>query len=325
MMRTLQEWEKRSGIVKNLQGKHIRAVFDKTFATESRAEGVFYYESPDKGRIDINPAKIQPGAKSKFKDPKTGEPYKLQPADPEKWICDGKTIWQVDEQARTAENFEIPPANQGQNIMEGPLPFLFGMPAELAIKRYKLEFAQVPKRGDKTIRLLLQPRWPQDAANWSKAMVTLDSRSFLPTRVQLVDPAGTSATIYTFSKVVANKNKLAFLPRIWRNDPFKVDLDKYRMIVKKDDRLPKVPALRGMSAKSAQKTLEDSKYQIKWIQGVAAPNKNLTYVVYLQEPRPGEPLAKGQFVHVTVYDKPGARKAAKPRVAKPKSGARSRQ
>src|SRR5690606_6588065 len=65
----LKQWEQASSRIQKLQGKHHRFVYDQVFHVEKRAEGYFYYEAPDKGRIDLKKADIPRGAVSQRKSP----------------------------------------------------------------------------------------------------------------------------------------------------------------------------------------------------------------------------------------------------------------
>ncbi len=51
----LEVWSKRTKAIKSLQGTHIRSTRDFSWGTETVAEGKFYVETPDKGRIDVGP------------------------------------------------------------------------------------------------------------------------------------------------------------------------------------------------------------------------------------------------------------------------------
>ena len=51
----LIEWSQRTKEIKHLQGRHCRATRNFEWGTESWAEGKFYVETPDKGRIDLAP------------------------------------------------------------------------------------------------------------------------------------------------------------------------------------------------------------------------------------------------------------------------------
>ncbi len=51
----LEEWSERTKQIKRLQGRHFRATRNFEWGNESWAEGQFYVETPDKGRIDMRP------------------------------------------------------------------------------------------------------------------------------------------------------------------------------------------------------------------------------------------------------------------------------
>jgi TIGR03009 family protein len=229
LQQVLEDWEKSSRTIESLQGEHRRFVYDKVFQVEKHAKGQFYYEAPDKGRIDISKIDVPPGAVGQMKGP-AGAPFKLQSDRPERWICTGQEIMQVNDEEKTVEVFSIPPDARGENIMEGPLPFLFGMPAEKAKRRYVLTLL---KQDENQIWLGVKPRWQQDAANWKEAKVILNRDTYLPSAVMLVDPTGNLETVYSFRKLEANyKGKRpGILQRIWPvKDPFKPDLDGYKLV-----------------------------------------------------------------------------------------------
>jgi len=305
MLQLLKDWERHSGMIKKLEGKHRRYVYDKMFKVEKRSYGEFYYEAPDKGRIDISAVKIRKGAVSKIIDKDTGKPYSLQADAPEEWICDGEGIWQINVAEKTAENIPIPPESRGKNIMEGPLPFLFGMPAKKAQARYHLAFnPRQPKEKRKTeIWLMIKPKLPSDAANWSSAKVVLDRATYLPNEVQMVDTSGNLITVYVFSKRKVNQNSI--LP--W-NNPFKPNLRGYAILPRNGGAAepgkgkPMLPVLIGMNGQKAQSTLKKLGYKVEFVRGVPAANPTLEYVVSAQVPRAGTPFAKGQTVRVTLFD-----------------------
>ncbi|HSG73234.1 MAG TPA: hypothetical protein VLA12_22655, partial [Planctomycetaceae bacterium] len=54
----LKTWENKTSGITKLSGTHRRFVYDFVFEVEKRADGKFYYESPDKGRIDIEVVEI---------------------------------------------------------------------------------------------------------------------------------------------------------------------------------------------------------------------------------------------------------------------------
>ena len=317
LMQLLQNWSNASASIQKLQGEHQRWVFDHVFQVEKRAVGVFYYEAPDKGRIDLRPAEIRRGQQSERKDAK-GNRYKLEADRAERWICNGQEIWQVNDPEKTIEIFPIPPANQGANIMDGPLPFLFGMPPDKALRRYRMEITEPP--ADKKVPgqswLTVHPRWQQDASNWREALVILDTTRWLPVAVRLIDPAGNLETVYSFSKLEPNKSDhLGWIRQVFPGtdkDVFRPELRGYRRnIVQAQASVEQpqrdvVPSVMNFRWEDAKSQLEKAGYKAKPLRGQATARTELTYVVYEQNPKPGTPLSKGETVSLTLYDKPAA-------------------
>ncbi len=162
----LLQWANATKDIPKLEGEHTRWIYDHVFQVEKRAIGSFYYEAPDKGRIDLEPdPKVHPGAVNSNKIGKNGKPFTIQPDQAEKWICDGQTIMQINDDEKTYESIQIPPQNQGHNIMDGPLPFLFGMPPEQAKKRFWLKLARPLNRPRSEERRVGKQRRSQGSAN----------------------------------------------------------------------------------------------------------------------------------------------------------------
>lgn len=234
----LKDWEINSAKVKKLVGDFKRFKYDKVFSVELRAEGKFAYESPDKGYYQFEGTEIPAGVKSRKsytdKDPNTGKivqvPFSLKPDTTEHWVCDGEYIFKINDRDRQFERVPIPPENRGQNIIDGPLPFLFGMKADRAKRRYTFEMMDSKPEFPSTVWLLVRPRLPMDASNWSEARVGINQKTFLPVAVMLTDPSGNSETVHLFSKVEANP-KQGILPALFGGgNPFQPDLRKYKMV-----------------------------------------------------------------------------------------------
>lgn len=306
MMRVLQNWEVATKKIQKLQGEHIRRIYDSVFKVEKRSVGRFYFEAPNKGRMDIRAPKME-NKLSERKD-EQGNPYKLEADRPESWICDGDYIYQVNEGEKLVEGVQLPEQVKGNNIVDAPLPFLFGMPAEKAKQRYELAFSSLrPKNWPKhEIWLEVKPRLPRDAAEWSSSTVILDTRTYLPHYVKMIDPSGNIETVYTFENCEANKINILF----W-NTPFQPPRLGYTQNIRKIQpaaTLVKngsiVPSTIGMSAEAANKIITQSGFEVEWKRGQPAKNDKLKYVVYEQEPAPRKPLNKGEKVTLTVYDAP---------------------
>ncbi len=315
LQQILVNWAAESAKIKKLQGQHTRVVYDSVFMVAKRATGEFYYESPDKGRIDIHQVsnikkdeKVEyPRGSKKF--------YKLQSDRPEKWICDGKTILQLDDVNKQGMSFEIPQQNQGQNIMDGPLPFLFGMPPEQAKRRYQIKLTN--DQHPKFVYLTVRPRWKSDAANYREAMLVLVRATYLPAAVRLIDPAGNLVTEYIFQQVEVNKPRRFF--DLAAKDPFKTPRG-YKINVARKEEPPQkarevppkkvaevrqVPNLLKMHWQQAQKVLKEHNYvagqTVIIHKGKAPANPEDHLLCYGQDPKPNTPRQPGQKLQLIFY------------------------
>ena len=312
----LVEWHKKSLEIKRLEGEHVRIIYDYVFGVATRAQGKFYYEAPDKGRIDLVPDPKGKGQQFKKINPNTNKPVVLtaQPDQPERWICDGQQVLVIDEVQKVAQQYPIPAAARGANIMDGPLPFLFGMPPAKAKQRYTMKLLQA---NAKDIDLIVYPKWKQDSANYKWARIRIERATMLPMAVQMLDPAGSRETVYTFPKVVKNPKK-GLLPNFfpWKEkDVFKPDLSKYdiqaaqvapeELAEKKPVTVPGnrqlVPSVIGFDFKQAEAILKKSGYTVKMLRGETATRNDLTYRVQKQVPAPKTAVQNGSVVALTLY------------------------
>lgn len=225
--KVLQDWEKQTSQFKKLAGGFTRFKYDRTFEVEIRAVGKFAYEAPDKGNYELRGAEFKKGDVSTQKG-KDGTPYKLESASAERWVCNGKEIIRINEKDRNFEKVPIPPESQGEKIIDGPLPFLFGMKAERAKKRY--ESLKLLKNTDTDIWLEVHPRMQEDAANWSKAVVMIKAKTYLPKAVKLFLPDG-GETVHVFDNLEINDGSI--ITQLFRANPFKPNLFGYKPILTK--------------------------------------------------------------------------------------------
>ncbi len=224
----LLDWSEHTKQIKTLAGKHFRSIRDYSYGTESLAEGKFYVEMPDKGRIDIGKytaPKPKPGDVKTYPAP-NGKNVDLTcklEQKRERWICDGRTVRVVDDNRSTYEEVPIPPSQQGANMIDGPLPFLLGMPPDKAKARYR--FKVLKKVDAERIWLEVKPKSQMDAAEWVRAWVLLNLRTYLPERVHLFNPAGTTETVYLFREI---ETKRGLLQNFFEGDPFHPNLWTYK-------------------------------------------------------------------------------------------------
>ena len=345
----LRDWAAASQMIERLEGEHLRRVYDMTYEVEKFSRGRFYFEKPDKGRINITPVAITPEMKElrasggvPTKKRKDGKPFELKSDKEECWSCDGLRVYEMDIAQKQARVAQLPADMQGQNIMDSPLPFLFGMPPEKAKRRFDMTLVRLDPKTKKA-SLHIEPRLPQDAGNWASADVILDLKTFLPDAVQLVDPAGTKITVYSFSGLKVNENQ--FFDKLFdQQDPktrFTPDLrgvnvnvqdggqaapiaengpaDPRSQLEQKSVERPQTatPALvnvQGLLHSEAVIQLERQGLKrakndkdannIILEAGPAAQKEDDVFTVKSQDPPAGTPLKKGMKVRLTIWTKP---------------------
>ena len=323
----LVNWEKFSAKVNSLSGSHRRFVYDRVFEVEKRADGKFYYEAPDKGRIDITEVELAEDEQSLRKN-KLGKPYRLESDIPEIWICDGQQIAQGIVPQKIYSVFNIPAEQQGRNIMDGPLPFLFGLPANIAIQRYSITLLDQTAENYVSLRIL--PRRQQDLQSWREAEVILNRKNYLPIAVKMVDPTGNRETVYRFDELEPNRpNNPIF--EIFGRTPFNIKLAMKGFkeikqnvaqqegqpgagprpnMAPQPDNPPSSPAekqlfmpdVSKMEWKAIQKMFADRGFQVEFRKAGPAPSPEQVFNVAVQEPKPGVPLKAGQKVTVHLFD-----------------------
>ena len=121
----------------------------------------------------------------------------------ERWMCDGKAIYEFDATQRKLKEYQLPKELQGKAITNGPLPFVFGAKAETMKQRYLMRIFTRPEVKDE-IWIEAWPRWQQDAANFHHVHVILDQKAMLPAALRLYDPNPKIHKVYGFDKTTVN-------------------------------------------------------------------------------------------------------------------------
>lgn len=312
-VQVLEAWASATQKIEKMDGEVRRISYENVFQVEKHSEGRFWYEAPDKGRIDLEGLTFKENAK--------GNRFPLAPGDTEEWVCDGLRIHQIDRERKECNIFPIPKDAQGANIMHGPLPFLFGMPPEIAQKRYWLFLKD---HDDEKAQILAYPKWSADRQNYQYAAVILDKKTYLPIAVKLKEPSGNGDTIYTFGKVKVNRGANFF----FKKDPFTPDLrglstilhDQQQRATAKPNPNPNpgaqprpqppqpgtMPSLVGLHGRDVVALCTKLGVKPRFLRGAPAANEQLKHRVYKQRPEQNQPLEKGQEIEVVLYDEPGA-------------------
>ncbi len=320
LWQVLKLWEARSAGIERLRGQVVRRSYDLKFEVETIGEGTLYFEAPDKGRLDIQPVEITEAMQerrrrlgpSRVKHGADGKPFRLQSSSGERWICDGERLISTNEESRSAEVVSLPEDLRGRSIMNGPLPFLFGLPAEEAIRRFELKLIAAPTRQNPIARIQAFPRRADDQRNWKSGTILLDTRTGLPTHVRLLHPSGNKEEVYSFHDLKVNA--ASFIPRIFGRNPFRISLRGYSVNIhdpageKTAAREQTVPDLIGMFHTDAVELLQQrglTKKQIGLHRGDPARRPEDVFRVQEQDPPAGAPLKTVDRITLRLWTKAG--------------------
>lgn len=206
-------WEHHSGKIERYRSDFQRWEYDRANfhvkEAQTYATGKIMYAQPDKGLFEVTA--LQQGQRKE--DGTIG--YEEQKATEfEKWICDGTTVFEFDHRNKQLIERGLPPEMQGKQIVEGPLPFLFGAKKAQIEARYWVRVnPNPPKQG--VFWLEAVPKQREDAANFRQIDIVIpDNKEFLPEAIILYHRGGTQTT-FQFANRETNWNDLAEKLVIW--------------------------------------------------------------------------------------------------------------
>lgn len=198
-------WENESAKIKTFNSRFELWEFNQTFGPGGdipfiKSIGQLSYSKPDKGSFKI------------------GEVYRYQPKDPKSkpkpedwvrdkeavgahWVCDGKAYFEYKHRAKQLVVTPLPPHLQGEAIVNGPLPFLFGAKADDLNRRYWIRSKQ---SDPATIWLEAYPRTQADAVNYHHVEIMLDRKTMQPKAIQVHTPNNKDRKMYMFDKPTVN-------------------------------------------------------------------------------------------------------------------------
>ena len=231
--RLLVAWEEKSSGVERLRGTFMRYVYDSVFNFEKRAHGRFWYQAPDEGRMDFQTVELPDPPINPGKIGSNGEPFRIEAEESQQWICTGQEIFIIHKDLEIYDYIQIPPHQQGRNISNGPLPFLFGMRADDAKERYHMNLGEQnwpegrvvagedgqPVRMRPQVHVVAYPKLEQDQREWRRAEVLLDGVTFLPRAIRLLDPTMNKETVYVFDLSQMKLNETIWFPNPFNERP----------------------------------------------------------------------------------------------------------
>jgi len=186
----LDAWQTSSNRVKTFEADFTRFEYDQVFGKPDQPK------TTEKGQV-------------KFATPDRGL-FAIDGPQPEKWVCDGKAIYEYDFKTKLLTEHRLPPELQGKAISDGPLPFLFGAPAAQLKQRYFLRTVTPKEELQRAIWLQALPRFQHEKANFDEALLIIDARSLQPTALKLYLPGGKTSFTFVFENIRIN-DPLGFL------------------------------------------------------------------------------------------------------------------
>jgi len=190
----LDHWEQTSNQVKRLTCDFQRWDYDPThcawrdpadnrLAAYRMALGKIQYGEPDKA--DCRSQQIWDFAGTK-EDLGREANYVQNTAEQanERWMCDGRAIYEFDYVNKRLYEVDIPPEMQGKALAQSPLPFLFGAKRTDLEERFWMRVA-TPQGVTNEYWLEAWPKRKEDAVNYHHVEIIIAKEDFLPKYIHI--------------------------------------------------------------------------------------------------------------------------------------------
>jgi TIGR03009 family protein len=183
----LAGWEKALLSLQSLYAECERTTVDKVFQTTEVYKGsAKYLKAPGPGqgsRASLELYKVTPKG--------------LSPTIFEKYVCTGTFLYEYSPANQVIRVHDLPKPKAGQIADDNFLSFLFGMKAVEAKQRYQLGLTP----SDQYYHYIkIEPKLPQDKADFTVAQLVIRRDNFLPARVWFHQPNGNQTT-WSFPQV----------------------------------------------------------------------------------------------------------------------------
>ena len=204
VQRVLLYWHNRTEKIDHYRSNFERWQFDTVYGPrntfKSYSTGNIRFADPDKGLFKVEKVLTYQPANAQTK-----ASYKEVPGTHgEFWVCDGRNIFEYDYLNKRLIQQVLPTELQGKNIINGPLPFLFGCNAQDIMNRFWVR-AITPQNVQEEIWLEAYPKTIHDASNYQKVHIIIDNKDFLPKGMVIFDRSyekgkNHSRTVFNFKE-----------------------------------------------------------------------------------------------------------------------------
>ena len=213
----LDYWQQSSQKVNQYQCEFARYDYDTKFcnyrdpqtnrlAAASIMTGEIRFASPDKASYETLQVFDFPGPPQKPGEPLEDYKPRVQTQSREKWICDGKAIFEFDFENKKLYETEIPAEMQGKGLVNSPIPFLFGASKDDILNRFWVRVI-TPDNVQNEYWMEAVPRKIDDARNYKKVEIVISRNEFLPIMLHLYAPDYDPAQNNFTSRVFEFKNR----------------------------------------------------------------------------------------------------------------------
>lgn len=181
----LVDWEARSKTTKTLYAKFTRDDVIDDWDEKTQYDGAAFLQSPNLAYLNFE--KVGADGKKTFN---------------ERIVCTGDRVYQFLADSKQVHMYALSQEDRLKAMEEGPLPFLFNMNAADANKRYRM---QLVEENAELALIAIYPLQDVDREAFSRAYVWLNKSTFLPSKIQLMDPSNPkNSKTFRFSDVRRN-------------------------------------------------------------------------------------------------------------------------
>lgn len=213
----LDYWEQSSQKVKQYQCEFTRYDYDTKFvnyrepktnllAAASIMTGEIRFAGPDKASYETLQVYDFPGPPEQAGQPLAEYTPRKGETNREKWICDGKAIFEFDFENRKLYETAIPAEMQGKGLVNSPIPFLFGASKDNILSRFWVQII-TPDGVENEYWLEAVPKKIDDARNYKKVEIVISRDEFLPIMLHMYAPDYNPAENNFSSRVFEFKNR----------------------------------------------------------------------------------------------------------------------
>ncbi len=207
----LKRWEEASRKQKRITIEFNRFEFKPAFAPANKPK--------DPVRINQGKADFEASGKWMWKvDREWVDGKSVESPVTEHMVCDGQALYEFNENDKSVTKHVMSDEMKNENMVRAMLPFLFSTDMSKLKNRYFLSL--LPQSDPNAVCIQAEPRYQNEAANFSRARMILDLKKMEPTGMQIILPNGSDYFSYQFIKVDINPRN----PTELFSDPFKAKI-----------------------------------------------------------------------------------------------------